>query len=75
MATSEEQKTQSKPEKSKGRELDTVINILGSGGQMTNLNGERVPVGGSLELPVALCEKLVAAGKARYLNKAERGSG
>ena len=76
MATSEEtSSTDKKPEKKKGRELVTVINILGSKGHMTNLAGERIPPGGSLELPLELCEKLVATNKARYLTKAEQGSG
>ena len=75
MATSDETSTEKKPEKKKGRELDTVINTLGSKGHMTNLAGERIPHGGSLELPVELCEKLVATNKARYLTKAEQGSG
>ncbi len=72
MATSEETQ-EKKPEKKKGRELETVINTLGSRGQMTNLAGERIPFGGSLELPLDVCEKLVAAHKARYLTKAEQG--
>ncbi len=75
MATSDDKSTEQKPEKKIVKTVDTVINTLGSKGNMTNMHGERVPVGGSLELPIALCEKLVAAGKARYLNKAERGSG
>ena len=73
MATSEEENKA--PPKKKAPTHETVINIMGSKGNITSMSGERIPPGGSCELPVALCEKLVAAGKARYLTKAEQGSG
>ena len=52
-------------------DYDTVINVSKSGGHITNMRGERVPVGGSCKLPVKICESLVSRGVCKYPSRAE----
>ena len=51
--------------------LDTVVNCNPAGGHITDLDGKKIPVGGTCELPVSACERLVLAGTARYPARAE----
>jgi hypothetical protein len=52
---------------------EKVVNINRSGGTITDTNGKKVPVGGTCELPLSVCESLVAAGIARYPFRNENG--
>lgn len=69
----DEEKKKVTPPKPAKPDTDTVINIMHPGASITGMDGKKVPRGGSVVLPVAVCENLVEKGRARYLNKAEKG--
>lgn len=62
-----------KPAKSSAAQakLETVVNCSKSGGHITDMEGNRVPVGDQCELPPEVCERLVLSGVARYPAKSD----
>ena len=63
-----ESESSKRPKKPK---LETVINCHPAGGHITGMNGNKFPVGDSVELPPEACERLVLAGVARYPARSE----
>ena len=53
--------------------LAKVINVSAAGGHLTDMQGKRVPPGGSCELPIAICESLVRRGICRFTYPSESG--